>query len=210
MIETLAHQYDFFITFMIDGGSVMWVLFGLNLLLWYGLGYRYILLTRGTRGNVRHLIEKHELAMSNNEVKPHLGMMDSAVYDALLAYKEARKYTLSPRDLIDDALLNYSIEIKQYSVLVRTVVILAPLVGLLGTVDGMIETFDALTSGSMFAQGQSISSGISKALFTTELGLMVAVPGLIVGRTLDRKQNRFDMDFEQITDIICTKEHHAQ
>ena len=83
---------------------------------------------------------------------------------------------------------------------------LAPLVGLLGTVIGMIETFDALQSSSMFSQGDSIAGGISKALFTTELGLVVAVPGLIIGKILDKKEEQFTFEFEQIVDIISTKD----
>jgi biopolymer transport protein ExbB len=87
-------------------------------------------------------------------------------------------------------------------------VILAPLVGLLGTVIGMIETFDALQSSAMFSQGNSISGGISKALFTTELGLVVAVPGLIFGKILDRQEERYELEFEQIADVICTKDEY--
>jgi biopolymer transport protein ExbB len=89
---------------------------------------------------------------------------------------------------------------------VKTIVVIAPLIGLLGTVDGMIEAFDALQTSAMFAQGASISGGISKALFTTELGLVVAVPGLIIGRSLDRKAERFAFEFDQVADIISTKE----
>ena len=100
----------------------------------------------------------------------------------------------------------YLKSIKRYSVLVKTIVVLAPLIGLLGTVVGMIETFDALQNNVMFSQGDSISGGISKALFTTELGLIVAVPGLIIGRSLDKQQRRFALEFDQITDIISTKE----
>ena len=68
----------------------------------------------------------------------------------------------------------------------------------------MIETFEALKDSAMFSQGDSISGGISKALFTTELGLIVAVPGLIIGRMLDRKQQQFALEFDQMTDIIST------
>lgn len=202
-METLTQNLDFFITFMNEGGVVMWSLFGLNLLLWYGLGWRYVTLSRGTSGNVRRLIEKHEM---QGEQKAIGGMLDQAVVDALKAYREAKAKGLHVREFIDDALFEYTIVIKQYGVLVRTIVVLAPLVGLLGTVIGMIETFDALQSSSMFAQGDSIAGGISKALFTTELGLVVAVPGLILGRALDKKQERFAVNFEQITDIICTKD----
>jgi len=49
-----------FIELMNTGGMVMWVLFVLNLMLWYGLGYRYLVLTRSSRGNVRRLLEKYQ------------------------------------------------------------------------------------------------------------------------------------------------------
>jgi biopolymer transport protein ExbB len=203
MFDFIAQNIELFIVFMNKGGLVMWVLFVLNLLLWYGLGYRYLTLQRGTMGNVRRLVEKHEIRGDEKEFK---GLLDYAVADALKAYEEAKSINKVCRNYITDALFEYNIAIKRYSTLVKTVVVLAPLIGLLGTVMGMIETFDALQSSSMFSQGASISGGISKALFTTELGLVVAVPGLIIGRILDKKQQRFALEFEQITDILCTKE----
>jgi len=195
--------FEQFLNFMNAGGVVMWVLFVLNLLLWYGLGYRYRVLQRGTRGNVRRLIEKHE---KRGEDKVMKGLLDYAIVDALSSAKEAKSINKKCRHYINDALFPYLISIGRYSTLVKTVVVLAPLVGLLGTVMGMIETFDALQSSSMFGQGTSISGGISKALFTTELGLVVAVPGLILGKILDKKEEQFAFEFEQITDIICTKD----
>ena len=62
----------------------------------------------------------------------------------------------------------------------------APLLGLLGTVSGMIETFKMLT---IFGSGDpaAISGGISEALVTTELGLIVAIPSLIINALLSRK-----------------------
>jgi len=192
-----------FVELMNTGGVVMWVLFVLNFFLWYGLGYRYLILKRGTKGNVRRLINKHE---TRGEDQAMRGMLDYAVVDALEAAQEAKAIGANVRKHIDGALLPYYSDVNSYRIMIKTIVVLAPLVGLLGTVMGMIETFDALQSSSMFAQGASISGGISKALFTTELGLVVAVPGLIVGRVLDRKAERFELEFEQITDIISTKD----
>ena len=192
-----------FVDLMNMGGVVMWVLFVLNFFLWYGLGYRYFILKRGTKGNVRRLISKHERRGENQAMR---GMLDYAVVDALQAANEAKAIGASVRKHIDGVLLPYHSDVNSYRIMIKTIVVLAPLVGLLGTVMGMIETFDALQSSSMFAQGASISGGISKALFTTELGLVVAVPGLIVGRILDRKAERYELEFEQITDIISTKD----
>jgi biopolymer transport protein ExbB len=61
----------------------------------------------------------------------------------------------------------------------------APLLGLLGTVIGMIKTFQLIT---IFGTGdaKSLSSGISEALVTTALGLIVAIPTLILHGALTR------------------------
>jgi len=71
----------------------------------------------------------------------------------------------------------------------------APLLGLLGTVTGMINTFKLIT---VFGTGDaaSLSSGISEALITTKLGLIVAIPSLIVHGLLSRmaKQKLGDME----------------
>ena len=203
MMDQLLGYIDLFVSFLNEGGVVMWVLFVLNLLLWYGLGYRYLILKRGTFGNVRRQIEKHEKRGKKQKLR---GLLDFAIADAIKASNEAKAIGENPRDYIYGALYPYMNLINSYSILVKTIVILAPLIGLLGTVMGMIETFDALQSSSMFAQGASISGGISKALFTTELGLVVAVPGLILGKILDKKEDRFAFEFEQIADILSTKE----
>ncbi len=62
----------------------------------------------------------------------------------------------------------------------------APLLGLLGTVTGMIETFRMI---NIFGTGdaKSLASGISEALVTTEFGLVVAIPALILHALLSRK-----------------------
>ncbi len=65
----------------------------------------------------------------------------------------------------------------------------APLLGLLGTVIGMINTFQLIT---IFGTGdaKSLSSGISEALMTTALGLVVAIPTLILHGALSRMAKR--------------------
>ncbi|MGA0369272.1 MAG: MotA/TolQ/ExbB proton channel family protein [Kiritimatiellia bacterium] len=64
----------------------------------------------------------------------------------------------------------------------------APLLGLLGTVNGMIETFQA-TAVMSGETGQQIADGISRALLTTQFGLVIALPG-VFGHAHLRKQIR--------------------
>ena len=66
----------------------------------------------------------------------------------------------------------------------------SPLLGLLGTVSGMISTFNMMT---LFGAGDPsiVSGGISEALVTTELGLIVAIPALIMHALLSRKAGSY-------------------
>ena len=59
----------------------------------------------------------------------------------------------------------------------RTLVVVAPLLGLLGTVLGMIETFQALVHGNV-EMTTRLADGIHIALYTTQAGLMAALPGV--------------------------------
>ncbi|MCA9296254.1 MAG: MotA/TolQ/ExbB proton channel family protein, partial [Phycisphaerales bacterium] len=70
--------------------------------------------------------------------------------------------------------------------LVKIVSTIAPLLGLLGTVTGIINTFKLIT---LFGSGdvKTLSGGISEALITTECGLIVAIPALLIHAYLARK-----------------------
>lgn len=72
----------------------------------------------------------------------------------------------------------------------------APLLGLLGTVTGIIDTFKMIT---VFGSGdvKSLSGGISAALITTEFGLVVAIPSLILHAWLSRKARGITDGMEQ-------------
>lgn len=81
----------------------------------------------------------------------------------------------------------------------------APLLGLLGTVTGMIETFRVIT---LYGTGDPklMSGGISEALVTTELGLAVAIPIMLMHTLLNRRSDRIVGKMEekavQLTNIL--------
>jgi biopolymer transport protein ExbB len=74
----------------------------------------------------------------------------------------------------------------------------APLLGLLGTVHGMVTTFDVI---AIFGTGnaKALSGGISKALVTTQSGLLVGIPGLFMSRLLSRRANAIE---RRITETV--------
>ncbi len=73
----------------------------------------------------------------------------------------------------------------------------APLLGLLGTVTGIINTFKLIT---VFGSGdvKTLSGGISEALITTEYGLIVAIPSLLLHAFLSRKAKVMTDNMEQM------------
>jgi biopolymer transport protein ExbB len=72
----------------------------------------------------------------------------------------------------------------------------APLLGLLGTVTGIMNTFTLMT---VFGTGdvKTLSSGISEALITTEYGLIVAIPALLIHSFLSRKAKGISDDLDK-------------
>jgi biopolymer transport protein ExbB len=80
---------------------------------------------------------------------------------------------------IDEAILKEMPPLERFITMMKLISAIAPLMGLLGTVTGMIETFQAMT---LFGTGdpQVMAGGISAALMTTVLGIVVALPMLFL------------------------------
>lgn len=138
------------------------------ILMWYGLGCRLWSL-RGGASSAFPTVQgeaRHALltAGANGATRGQLQALLSPYLEALSAHQST----------------------------IRAVVAIAPLAGLLGTVTGMIETFDSLGSMSLFTRGGGIGAGIGEAMVSTQLGLVVAVPGLLIGALLDQKQTRIE------------------
>lgn len=67
---------------------------------------------------------------------------------------------------------------QQRAYMLSIVATLAPLLGLLGTVIGMIEAFAMVASVGSMGDASILADSISKALVTTAVGLVVAIPTL--------------------------------
>ncbi|MBP7653522.1 MotA/TolQ/ExbB proton channel family protein [Candidatus Dependentiae bacterium] len=74
----------------------------------------------------------------------------------------------------------------KYLNIINTLVIIAPLLGLLGTVTGMITTFEIMTDSGT-SNISAFAEGIKESLFTTEIGLIIAIPGYFFSRRLHKK-----------------------
>ncbi len=184
--------------YLVAGGFVMPVLVVCAMLLWYAIGARWMLLRRGSRKNVRVLIKRY----ADGRAKAPNGIVDQAIVRGMAVCAQPRPHL---RRYLDESFAEFDGEIKRHATMITAMVGISPLLGLLGTVAGMIETFSSLGDMSLFSQGGGIAAGIATALFTTQMGLVVAVPGVIVKFLLDRRQQQLELDLAQIKDLLISR-----
>ena len=91
---------------------------------------------------------------------------------------------------------------------VTVIATIAPLLGLLGTVSGMITTFNMMATYGT-SEPQVVSGGIGQALITTELGLVVAIPSLILSAVLTRKAKNDSEKLQQYA-VEALEQHKKQ
>jgi biopolymer transport protein ExbB len=72
----------------------------------------------------------------------------------------------------------------------------APLLGLLGTVSGMIKIFQVISTLGV-GQANALSQGISEALYTTAIGLGIAIPSLVMHNYLREQAETLILDIEK-------------
>ncbi|RUO58834.1 MotA/TolQ/ExbB proton channel family protein [Pseudidiomarina marina] len=110
---------------------------------------------------------------------------------------------------LSEAILREVPKIQRNLTFIKIISVVAPLMGLLGTVTGMINTFQAIT---LFGTGDPklMAGGISQALVTTVLGLVVAIPMTLLFATLNtRSRNIVHVLQEQASGIIAERSERS-
>lgn len=97
---------------------------------------------------------------------------------------------------LDEAILQETPPLERGQPLLKLLAAVAPLLGLLGTVTGMIVTFQAITQ-SGGGDSRLMADGISQALVTTVLGLVVAIPLLFLHSLLASRSKALIQLLEQ-------------
>lgn len=162
-----------------QGGVIGYIILALGLLGILVGTERFWRLSR-IGSKIRQQLEAPDKPQENNPLGRVLQVFDSNSSEDL--------ETLELR--LDEAILKETPALSRGVRIVKLLAAIAPLLGLLGTVTGMIGTFQAIT---LFGTGDPklMAGGISQALVTTMLGLIVAVPLLFMHAGIAARSQRF-------------------
>lgn len=117
-----------------------------------------------------------------------------------IAYVQNKKFTSIEIEKHSHEAIRY---IERFTGIVSTIATISPMIGLLGTVTGMMKSFSALSSGA--TASQRLAGGITEALLTTALGLLVAIPSIILYNYMVNKSAYLIKETELIANRIANE-----
>lgn len=177
-----------------QGGTIGRIIIGLGIVaLLFALERMFTLTMVGAKVNAQ--LKHPEQPRKNNP----LGRV-------LMVYENDRTMDIETLELkLGEAILQETPRLERFLTLLKIISTVAPLLGLLGTVTGMITVFQAIT---LFGTGdpQVMAGGISGALVTTVLGLVVAIPTVLLHAMVKSRSDKIiHIMEEQATGIIARK-----
>lgn len=137
-------------------------------------------------------------ALDGNQPKTH--GWQQQLFDLAQAHRHWPHEALA--DKLHHQLLEWKAQLDSKMVMLAATAAVAPLLGLLGTVSGMIHTFEMMNLFGNQDQNM-LAGGISEALVTTELGLIVAVPTLLLHAYINRGHQAYLAQLEADTVLLA-------
>lgn len=160
--------------FINAGGSITWILVGMNI-----LGISIIFWRIFVMRDFKKKLDAEAKVVAN---------------DISSQYKT--KTLLSHLELVKDAISRRVHELELGMTSIKVIATTAPLLGLLGTVIGIYEAFQVISATGLDDPGK-FAAGISYALITTIVGLIVAIPHYIAHNYLSGELDSLELQLEK-------------
>ena len=160
--------------FINAGGSITWILVGMNI-----LGISIILWRIFVMRDFKKNLDAEAKIVAND-----------------ISSQFKTKTLLSHLELVKDAISRRVHELELGMTSIKVIATTAPLLGLLGTVIGIYEAFQVISATGLDDPGK-FAAGISYALITTIVGLIVAIPHYIAHNYLSGELDSLELQLEK-------------
>jgi biopolymer transport protein ExbB len=143
---------------------------------------------------VTELVEDGDIEGAIKTTDPHQHRPTGRVLMAGLMHRSDPSEAIE--SAISEAMLRETPRLERFVGALKACAAVAPLLGLLGTVTGMINTFQVITTHGT-GDPRLMAGGISEAMVTTQVGLAVAIPVMMVATFLGRRARNLSQDMEE-------------
>ena len=187
------------------GGTIVWPILGLAVAALLIVLYKvaYLNTVAGSAGRLMGRMNQLADAGQWEACEELVSRKKSPVIHVLAAGLGVRLADRETQEsVLQEAILNQLPRVERGMAVLAVLGAVAPLLGLLGTVTGMIDTFRVIT---IYGTGDPklMSGGISEALVTTELGLAVAIPIMLLHTFLNRRVSHIIGEMEEKSVQLC-------
>ena len=205
------------------GKLIFLSLFALSILSWTILIQKFLTLRKIERtsssfahfvkerkDSLFHLTQKHFPKASNDILQPFTEIFFALKHKTSDFLAKNQFYQKGPEEPVHlsqadmksvQTEVSYSIKtqvkkLEKNLFVLSTIVTLAPFLGLLGTVWGILVAFNELQAGASLGSSTALLGGLSTALTTTVLGLLIAIPAIIGYNYLKNAIREFTKEME--------------
>ena len=212
------------------GKSIFWILFCFSIVCWTIFIYKFVVFKKIYKfeKDFNQLLTQHKKEVLSFEKTSTLFNPFFAVYlkikqktlDHLNKNKilnQTSNTSLSFEDLesititADTSIQEQIQKLEKHSFLLSTIATLSPFMGLLGTVWGILISFSELQHATSLRE--TVLGGLSTALSTTVVGLIIAIPAIIFHNTLKNSIADLQMKLQStalnIRDLIELQYKHS-
>ncbi len=135
-------------------------------------------------------------------------LLDKNVFFAQKNLDQKNYLSRTDMELVDSHLQSISSKqranLEKNFFILSTTVTLAPFLGLLGTVWGILITFSELQKGGFMGSNAAVLGGLSTALTTTVLGLLIAIPALIAYNYLKNASRHYFSEMHDFSHLLLS------
>lgn len=196
---------------LIDGGPLMVPLLLCSLVSLAVVYDRWMAFRANRRIDTRSLRAKVLAHLRNDDVRAAIGECEAArgplpsvLLAGLRSYQQLRaksERSETMRMVVMQVMEDYSAQamgmVNKRLDILTTIAAAAPLLGMTGTVTGMIASFAGLKEGGMAGGGSEVAGGISEALVTTAVGLIIALSAVIPQSLFNRWSDEIELEIEE-------------